>query len=208
MQTISKPGFFGRALQRGARVASLFASGRSKLFAFDELMSVEALEAAKVSSTHSVIGAVEGYTLASAAPSGEPGVGELTLVRQPGKKVYGMIHDVSNVEVLLLEALLALRSSKLERMMVSVVDKNGYEERAWAFIARRPQPDLKWRKGAQAATLKLAADCGLPSAQLALLERLPTTECLLGVSACETSSSFRWDDRNVSVEALALSHRG
>jgi hypothetical protein len=205
MQNVSKTGFLGRLLQRGASVASLLSAGRTKLFAFDELMSADALAAEKVFATQSVMAMVGGYTLLPAAASGEPGIGELSLVRENGAKVYGVVHDVSNVELLLLEALMALRGRAFVRRMVSIVDKNGYEEGAWTFVARRPEPHLRCRKATQAAILSVAAECGLPPNHLALLARLPVADSFHAVAARNGENGIDGVANFPATEPLAIS---
>jgi hypothetical protein len=196
MFSVSRAGIFTTLLCRATTIAATFSSRPAKLFAYDEMMSAERLGDYRVISYRSVVAFVEDHELAVVAATGERGVGAASIMRNVGEKVFGVLHEITALELVALDILAA--SCGYARRLVDVVDVNGIEERAWVFVARRLKRGLKCRASYKDDLVEVAVKCGLPRFYV---EHLMTIPCVPPLPQVQVKSR----DAPASACTLALS---
>jgi hypothetical protein len=183
-----KDSLFTRLLKRAGAAGALLSSRRVLVFTYDEMMNSELLEQLSIFPERSVLACAEDFApRINVAGDQSGGFGRLGLAHELGEKVWGMVHEIAGAELLLLDGLLWSSGGRYQRRMIEITDRNGYEHKAWVFVAREPREDLAASRSYVEGLVQEGQRQGLPAHYLAQLSSLPST----GVAPLTLSTAKR-----------------
>lgn len=187
-----KESLLTRLIQRVGATGALLSSRRVLLFAYDEMMSQKLLETRGVFSERSVLAWIEGFAPAANVSAGDlGGSGRLGLTSDPASKVWGVTHEIGGAELLMLDGLFWAAGNHYERQMVEVTDRDGYERRAWVYVAKTPTRGLSANQRQVNDVIDEAKKQGLPDyyvEKLAALTAASAAAPALGGAPARSSS--------------------
>jgi hypothetical protein len=144
MLTKMKESLLTRLIQQVGTAGALLSSRRVQLFAYDEMMNPTILERFGIFSERSVLAWIDGHApCINVTSDGGKNVGRLGLRKDVGAKAWGVVHEIGGTELLLLDGLLWAAGQHYERRMVAVTDRDGYEYRAWVYVAQKAAAGLQ-----------------------------------------------------------------
>jgi hypothetical protein len=193
MLTNMKKSLLTRLIQQVGTAGALLSSRRVQLFAYDEMMNQELLERFGIFPERSVLAWVEGLAPCVDVKSVDGGnVGRLGLRESIRGKAWGVVHEIGGAELLLLDGLLWAAGQHYERRMVPLTDRDGYEYRAWVYVARTAAAGLKADYDYLQAIVSEAGKQGVPDYYLEKLQGLPTTAAPLFARDSRSKPESHW----------------
>jgi hypothetical protein len=172
MLSIARPSILSRLLGRAATIALTFPRRPVRFFAYDEMMDRAHLGRLQVFPERSVVAFLDDHDVGPLAATREVGIGALSVFEKRGEKTWGVLHEISSFELVLLDFVAA--SCGYARRIVQVVDENGYEEPAWVFVARCGRRGLKLKRLWQENVVAACEAAELPRYYVDQIAALPT----------------------------------
>ena len=193
MLTNMKKSLLTRLIQQVGTAGALLSSRRVQLFAYDEMMSQKLLERFGVFSERSVLAWVDGLAPCVDVRADRGGnAGRLGLRESTGGKAWGVVHEISGAELLLVDGLLWAAGQHYERRMVPLTDRDGHEYRAWVYVARTAESGLKADHDYLQAIVREAEKQGLPDYYVEKLQGIAATVAPVFAREPRSKSESRW----------------
>jgi hypothetical protein len=165
------------SLQAANRAGRCLPLTRGHYFAFGANMDPERLREKDIYPRSSVVAMLPDKQVGITSPCEFIGKGFASLENQHGASVYGVVHDVSWLEGLILDVLewVPFRFHKRVRGLARTVDDER-EIEVFYYVACSPKTDLKTSLGYRNMLVKAARKYEFPAHYIARLEVLPVSE--------------------------------
>jgi hypothetical protein len=150
---------------------------RHKYFAFGANMDVDSLKKKSIFPATSVAAMVDDHQIEISLPCEWYGKGFASIVNRPDHQVFGVLHEVTPLELAILDVLEWVPFNFHRRIEISVNPVDGGDPcKAWAYIAKYPRSGLKTSIGYRNLLVKGARDLKLPDTYVDELANLPVAE--------------------------------
>lgn len=165
------------ALQRGNGFASRIALPRAKYFAFGANMKPDFLRRKNIFPASTTKAVLDGFTLEISSPCEFRDKGFASVRRQDGAKVFGVVHDISVFELLILD-ILEWAPFRFHRRLKGQISNgsDGIIEDAWYYVACSPRAGLKTSLGYRKMLVDAASAFEFPVDYVELLQSLPVAD--------------------------------
>lgn len=195
MLTKMKESLLTRLIQQVGAAGALLSSRRVQFFAYDEMMNPKILERFGIFSERSVLAWIDGLApCVNVTPDDGNNAGRLGLCKDDGAKAWGVVHEIGGAELLLLDGLLWTAGQHYERRMIAVTDRDGYEYRAWTYVARNETAGLQATEDYIQGIVREAQMQGVPDYYVQKLLALVEAVAPVFARAARADSEQRWNE--------------
>ena len=146
-------------------------------FAYGANMDPDLLRKKNIFPKHSLQIVLPGYEISISSPCEMAGKGFASIKKNEESKVYGVLHEVTALELMLLDILEWVPMGFHRRTRVTVkTPVGGHPINAWAYEAKHPKSDLKTSTGYRNLLVASAKKFGYPEPYIETLQSLPVAE--------------------------------
>jgi len=163
------------ALQKVNRLISgRISVARTWYFAFGANMDSELLAKKSIFPQESCPGFIEGYQIEISSPCEMKGKGFASIAEAKGSSVFGVLHNLSLIEMAILDVLEWVPFRFHRRVKVTAKTLDGSVSAiAWAYVAKNPKIGLRTSLGYRDLLIQSAKKVSLPEQYQAELATLP-----------------------------------
>ncbi len=146
-------------------------------FAYGANMDPDLLRQKNIFPKHSFQIVLPGYDISISSPCEMAGKGFASIQKNENSKICGVLHDVTALELILLDILEWVPMGFHRRRRVTVRTPIGnHPVKAWAYEAKHPKSNLKTSPGYRNLLVASARKFGHPESYIETLQSLPVAE--------------------------------